>query len=293
MAYDIGDTIRTSASFTVNGVATDPTTVAVSIKSPSGVTTTYTWAASQVTRNSAGNFQFDFLVTEAGRWFARWVGTGAAAATREELYDVIPSGVLGGSTLDVITLAEGRAAINMHASDTSQDTEIAAYITAVSLRLDQLVGPVVVRTVTAEVHDAYGATVQLDHYPVSSVTSVTEYVGATGTVLTAEAVGAATTANDYTLDARWGILTRRSSATDVLWSLGRSRVVVTYVAGRFATTATVSQLFKTAATIMLAHLWRREQSADPMTAYQRSHGLAVPKVVKEMLGDEWRLPAVA
>lgn len=293
MAYDIGDTIRTSASFTVNGVATDPTTVTATVRSPSGTSTAYTWAGATVTRNSAGNFQLDFVVTEAGRWFVRWVGTGAAAATREELYDVIPSGVLGGATLDVITLAEGRAAINMHASDTSQDTEIAAYITAVSQRLDQVVGPVVVRTVTAETHDGIGSTIQLHHYPVSTITTVTEYVGATGTVLTAETVGAATTANDYALDARYGILTRRSGAADTYFSLGRSRVVVTYVAGRFATTAAVSPLFKTAATVMLAHIWRREQSSDPMTAYQRSHGIAIPRVVRDLLGDEWRLPAMA
>lgn len=196
-------------------------------------------------------------------------------------------------TLDIITLAEGRAAVNLHASDTSQDTEVAAYITAVSRRLDQVVGPVVVRTITAETHDTSGRFVRLHHSPVSSVTTVTEYVGTTGTVLTAEAVGVATTANNYALDARYGIITRRSGGTDAHFSLGRSRLVVTYVAGRYATTAAVDPLFKSAASIFVAHLWRREQASEPMTAYQRSHGLAIPRVVKEMLTDEWRLPAVA
>lgn len=196
-------------------------------------------------------------------------------------------------TLDIITLAEGRAAVNLHASDTSQDTEVAAYITAVSRRLDQAVGPVVVRTITAETHDGTGAFVRLHHPPVSSVTSVTEYLATTGTVLTAEAVGVATTANNYTLDARYGILTRRSGGTDTSWSYGRSRVVVTYVAGRYTNTGSVDALFKSAASIMVAHLWRREQASEPMTAYQRSHGTAIPKVVREMLADEWRLPAVA
>lgn len=193
-------------------------------------------------------------------------------------------------TLDVITLAEGRAAVNLHASDTSQDTEVAAYITAVSRRLDQLVGPIVVRTITAEAHDGAGRYVRLNYAPVSSVTSVTEYVDTTGTVLTAEAVGVATTANNYAIDTRYGILTRRSGGTDTTWSAGRSRVVVTYVAGRYANTTSVDPLFKQAAAIFLAHLWRREQSSEPVTAYQRGHGVAVPRVVKEMLSDEWRLP---
>lgn len=196
-------------------------------------------------------------------------------------------------TLDIITLAEGRAAVNLHASDTSQDTEVAAYITGVSRRLDQAVGPIVVRTITAEAHDTAGSTIQLYRYPVSSVTSVTEYVETTGTLMTAEAVGVATTANNYALDTRYGVITRRSGGSDASWSSGRSRVVVTYVAGRYANTAAVDPLFKTAASIMVAHLWRREQSSDPMTAYQRSHGLAIPKVVKELLIDEWRLPAMA
>lgn len=196
-------------------------------------------------------------------------------------------------TLDIITLAEGRAAVNLHASDTTQDAEVAAYITAVSRRLDQAVGPVVVRTITAETHDGSAATVRLYHPPVFSVTSVTEYVDTTGTVLTAEAVGVATTANNYVLNARYGILTRRSGGSDVSFSYGRSRVVITYVAGRYANTAAVDPLFKSAATIMVAHLWRREQSAEPMTAYQRSHGVAIPRVVREMLADEWRLPVMA
>lgn len=197
------------------------------------------------------------------------------------------------ATLDIITLSEGRASINMHASDTSQDAEIEAYITAVSLRIDQVAGPVVVRTITAEMHDGGGPTIQLRHYPVSSIVSVTEYVNITGTVLAAETVGVATTANDYHLSARYGVLTRRSGGADTYWSAGRDRVAVSYVAGRFTSTATVSQMFKTAATMTLAHWWRREQSSDPMTAYQRSHGLSIPRVVKELLGDEWRLPAMA
>lgn len=196
-------------------------------------------------------------------------------------------------TLDIITLAEGRAAVNLHASDTSQDTEVAAYITAVSRRLDQAVGPVVVRTITAETHDGAGRFVRLNHSPVSSITSVTEYVETIGTVLTAETVGVATTANNYALDARYGILTRRSGGTDTSWSSGRSRIVVTYVAGRYANTTAVDPLFKSAASIFVAHLWRREQSSEPVTAYQRGHGVAIPRVVKEMLTDEWRLPAVA
>lgn len=197
------------------------------------------------------------------------------------------------ATLDIITLAEGRAAINMLAQDTTQDSEIAAYVTAASQRIDQLAGPVVVRTITAELHDGTGSEVRLRYYPVSSITSVTEYVGATGTVLTAETVGGAYIGTNYALDARYGVLTRRSGGVDAPFSYGRGRVAVTYVAGRFANTAAVDPLYKTATTVLLSHWWRREQGSDPITSYQRSFGLAVPRAVVEMLAGEPRRAMVA
>ena len=197
-------------------------------------------------------------------------------------------------TLDIVTLAEGRAAVNLHASDTSQDTEVAAYITAVSRRIDALAGPVVVRTITAETHDGGTDRIELAYYPVSSITTLTEYVATTGTVLTAEVVGSATAATNYVVDTRQGIITRRSGGYDWTFPVGRDRVVVTYVAGRAANTTAVDPLFKTAANVMLAHNWRREAGSEPITAYQRSHGLAIPRVVRELLSDVgWRRPMVA
>ena len=51
-------------------------------------------------------------------------------------------------TLDVLTLAEGRVAVGMDGADPSEDTELAQAITAISRRLDDRCGPIVVRTYT-------------------------------------------------------------------------------------------------------------------------------------------------
>lgn len=69
---------RLSNTFTVAGVPTDPTTVALTITTPAGVATTYTWAGATVTRDSVGVFHKDVTCSEAGEWQYEWVGTGTA-----------------------------------------------------------------------------------------------------------------------------------------------------------------------------------------------------------------------
>lgn len=66
-------------TFKVGGVATDPTTISLAITAPSGTTTTYTYAASQITRTSAGVYTKDIACSEAGIWQFVWTGTGAAS----------------------------------------------------------------------------------------------------------------------------------------------------------------------------------------------------------------------
>ena len=47
-SYINGDTIRLSATFTVDGAATDPTTVTLRVKAPSGTVAAYTYAATDL-----------------------------------------------------------------------------------------------------------------------------------------------------------------------------------------------------------------------------------------------------
>jgi hypothetical protein len=206
-------------------------------------------------------------------------------------------------TLDVITLTEAKNAINIAASDTSQDTELAGYVTAVSRRLDTLCGPIVQRTVSNETYYvSYDQTfIDLKVRPVASITSCTEYTWAgDATTLSQETVSVKP--NDaYLLDPSPLVpyrLQRRVSGVPYRFYPGGS-VVITYVAGRTDTTANVDPVFKQGATIMLSQLWRREQGVGTQTFGLPDQGgtmiptFAVPRAVIELLAEHLRPMGVA
>lgn len=200
-------------------------------------------------------------------------------------------------TLDVLTLEEAKRAINLDLGDDDHDTELAAFVTAVSRRLDALVGPVVIRTITGERHPGGGSIIFPHYTPISSITSVTEYSSGTAQLLAAE-TATVSTAYDYLLtnDGQNVQLSRRSSWSDTYFAA--SEVRLTYVAGRYANTAAVDARFKTAAAMMLGHLWRKDQGAGNVTfgavdVPQFVPGFAVPNAVVELLADQMLAPAVA
>lgn len=199
-------------------------------------------------------------------------------------------------SLDVLTLAEAKAAVQIATTDTSQDTALAGYVAAVSQRLDRLVGPVVQRNVTDERLDGGHPTVWVRYWPVSSFTTVTEHRSGVATVLTVET---ATVLPDaaYLAPAsaqqpglRSGQLIRRAGGRTRQFAPGAENIVVSYLAGRFANTSTVDELFKAAARIMLQNLWRAEQQSvsrdgDYDVPAQSFPAFAVPKAALEVLSD--------
>ncbi len=86
--YDIGDVARLSSAFTAAGVATDPTTTTLTVKTPAGVETSYTYALAELTKSSAGVFYRDLDCAEAGTWHYRFAGTGAVKAAGEAFFVV-------------------------------------------------------------------------------------------------------------------------------------------------------------------------------------------------------------
>lgn len=67
-------------TFSVNGVATDPTTVTLVVTDPTGDATTYTQAGGHFTHTPAsGIYSIDIPCTEAGTWSYQWTGTGSAS----------------------------------------------------------------------------------------------------------------------------------------------------------------------------------------------------------------------
>jgi hypothetical protein len=82
--YDVGDLVRLGAAFTKSGVATDPTTLTLKIRTPGGVTTTYTYPTdAQLSRDGPGLYHLELALGASGTWVYRWAGTGAAQAAEE------------------------------------------------------------------------------------------------------------------------------------------------------------------------------------------------------------------
>jgi len=89
MAYDIGDRVRLSATFSLNAVNTDPTTVIVKVRTPRGLETKYTYITdSAVVKDAVGKYHVDVDITESGYWYQRWQGTGAVVAAEEQSFQV-------------------------------------------------------------------------------------------------------------------------------------------------------------------------------------------------------------
>lgn len=201
-------------------------------------------------------------------------------------------------TLDIVTLSEAKDGLNLN-NTTRYDDELALWITAVSRRLDQLVGPVVQRTVSTEAHTGGDHEIYLAQHPISSITSVTEYHGGDGT--TARTLTAETNASKplhaykttpYSADRTLlgSKLRRRSSNADAIFEPGDENIEVTYVAGRAATTAAVDERYKIGASLILQHLWHT-QRPDTTTVgtgefevpTQRTPRWAIPRAVRAQL----------
>lgn len=82
--FDVGATVRLTASFAQNNEPIDPSGVSVTIESPNG---TQTSPAATNDPDAVGLFYADLVLTAPGYWLVRWESTGSAAAVGEyEIY---------------------------------------------------------------------------------------------------------------------------------------------------------------------------------------------------------------
>lgn len=83
-SYLIGNVIRLSASFTnFSGVAADPDAVTVTIKLRNSTSETFT-----ATKDSVGNYHYDYTPAAAGTYFYRFNGTGSLLASSQGQFDI-------------------------------------------------------------------------------------------------------------------------------------------------------------------------------------------------------------
>lgn len=75
-------------TFTVDGVDTDPTAISLVVTDPTQASTTYTFAAAQITKTAAGVYTKDIPCTIAGTWAYEWVGTTQASDVAAGTWEV-------------------------------------------------------------------------------------------------------------------------------------------------------------------------------------------------------------
>jgi hypothetical protein len=289
--YRVGQAITDTATFTnTAGTPTEPTTVTATLLHPDGTTT-----SPSISSGATGIRIVSFTPDAPGTWVLKWLSTGSVAANVQPIFVVKPD--YAWQATDILTLDEAKRAVNHDTTTTTQDEQLAQWITFASRAIDARCGPVVQRTVT-EVHDVDGSTSTLffRQPPVASVTTFKAYTGGALTTYTAETL-TTTPTYGYLLDTRLGTVSARSGYANTVLPLGRVELV--YVAGRYATTATVGGQFKVAAGAILRRLWIREGGAwarggDPF-ADGGSVGFfkVAEQVIDEMLWDQRLAPAVA
>lgn len=279
MAYDLADLVGlTFETGPVPGILANAGLVTFTIGLPDGTSVT-----PAVTNPSAGRYRVDYAPTQSGRHTVRWVATGDNPSEKSDVFDVrpVPPDYL-------ISLTDAKMYLNIDGVE--DDEELRGFIETATRIVENVVGPVVVRTFT-EVHRAGGRLLVLNNTPVLSLTSL-EAVS-TGGIDYAVA--------DLDLDTVMGIVRRLDGERFV----GPLRAV--YPAGRRVVPATMTM----AARVMVAHMWETqrghwsvqranawdrarltatgggEMGAPPGTAYM------IPRRAMELLEPDRRMPMLA
>jgi hypothetical protein len=140
--FDQGDVWTPQATFTVSGAPTDPTNITARVKHSDGTVDVLGPVAGGtggggITRVSTGVFKITVSLDDAGYWFARFEGTGVAAATEEHQAIVDPSQFYESAQLGtraLVGLAETKDWLQSQQINTGEDLDLARVINDVSDR---------------------------------------------------------------------------------------------------------------------------------------------------------------
>lgn len=181
------------------------------------------------------------------------------------------------ATLDMITRPEALAILSREGADLSNvdEDELNRLITAASTELVRHIGASVKRPIVQQLNGG-GHLVELEVWPIASITSVHEWVGTTDLTITERVLGVANS-NEFIADRKFGRLRRTVSGRRYRWADGEQNIVVDYIAGRADTTTDVSEQEKRACAITVRHLWEQDKTLGmPMVDQQTARPWAVP-----------------
>lgn len=266
---DLGDLYPlTLAIRDADGVLADATEVTLTITLPD-----LTTVSPSPSNPTTGRYEYDYPTVQAGRHVARWVATGVNAGSYTEVFDVREA-----APDLIVSLVDTKRHLNMSLTDTGPDEELRGFIEAATPVVEDVTGPVVVRTYT-EVHSS-GSLLVLGNSPVVSLTSLTA-------VLTG---GTSYAVDGVDLDGETGIVRRLDGG--VFTGPLRS----TYKAGRPVVAANITQGAKE----VIRHMWdtqRGHSGARPGFGeeefVQTGSGFTIPRRVYELLAPHKRAPLIA
>jgi hypothetical protein len=187
--------------------------------------------------------------------------------------------------VSITSLAEVKDYLNFDPADTSNDTELQRFIDAADPVVEDIVGPVNQATFD-EWYDGGYSDIVLRHWPVISITAVTEYAGTTPTTLTVAATPDVVTGTSYVFDPATSILYRVGTYGSQTFAQGTGNIRVQYTAGR----TTIPGNIKLAALELIRHLYQSTQQGGRPTYGGAAEegpwapaGFAVPTRVIELL----------
>lgn len=126
----VSELARLTNTFTVAGTPTDPTTITLTLTTPAGVATSYTFAGGTVTKDGTGVYHKDVTCDQAGEWTFQWVGTGTAADTTVGTFTVQET------TLGRLYATPAALKSRLGVNDTQDDYEVHAACFAASRALE-------------------------------------------------------------------------------------------------------------------------------------------------------------
>lgn len=253
-----------------SGQLTNAATITLTITLPDGSTTSPTVTNPPTT---VGVYAYDYVTTQAGRHTWRVTTTGPTSAYGPVVFHVDPS-----APGPILGLDQVKRHLNMDPTRADDDDELRQVIDAATVVVEDIVGPVVVRSFT-EVHDP-GPMLVLDRAPVLSLTTLSP-------VLTG---GTAYQSVDLDFDADTGIVRRLDGGRFA----GPLRV--TYTAGRRVVPPNIVQ----GGLEIVRHMWdtqRGHAGARPGLGDEElvptGSGWTVPRRVVELLAPHRKAPVVA
>ena len=166
---DRGDSRTLTVSVTAGGALIDPGLLTLAIRTPAGVTTTYSYPEDPgIVRDSIGTYHFELVFSQAGSWTYQWQSTNPSQVQGETLYvSPTPLDVVPGTDTPYFTIGEARSFSGgaLANAEKYSDSEIEAARIEVETELEGRCGCAFVPRTTTEVLDANGGTDILLRWP--------------------------------------------------------------------------------------------------------------------------------